>query len=128
MVSVKPTWNRKHFVSNKIICYNREDTLILYYFEGLSVFLFCGDKSAFCGATGTLCFGLRLTLPMGFKAQGGCTITCSICCLCIMDSQSQLWIPRPGPGPNFTPLYGEATARETAQWHFWDGRQIRTMT
>ena len=22
-----------------------------------------------CGATGTLCFGLQLTLPMGFKAR-----------------------------------------------------------
>ena len=30
---------------------------------------FCGDKSPFCGATGTLCFGLQLTLPMGFKAR-----------------------------------------------------------
>ena len=30
---------------------------------------FCGDKSPFCGATGALCFGLRLTLPMGFKAR-----------------------------------------------------------
>ena len=32
-------------------------------------FYFCGDKSPFCGATGTLCFGLQLTLPMGFKAR-----------------------------------------------------------
>ena len=24
------------------------------------------EKSPFCGATGTLCFGIWLTLPMGF--------------------------------------------------------------
>ena len=29
----------------------------------------CGDKSPFCGATGALCFGLWLTLPMGFKTR-----------------------------------------------------------
>ena len=32
-------------------------------------FIFCGDKSSFCGPTGTLCFGLRLTLPVGFKLK-----------------------------------------------------------
>ena len=30
---------------------------------------FCSDKSAFCGATGALCFRLRLTLPLGFKVS-----------------------------------------------------------
>ena len=30
---------------------------------------FCGEKSPFCGAPSTLCFGLWLTLPMGFKAK-----------------------------------------------------------
>ena len=32
-------------------------------------FYFCGDKSPFCGATGALCFRLRLTLLVGFKAR-----------------------------------------------------------
>ena len=31
--------------------------------------MFVVAMSPFCGATGTLCFGLRLTLPMGFKAR-----------------------------------------------------------
>ena len=32
--------------------------------------IFCGDKSLFFwGVTGTLCFRLHLTLPMGFKAR-----------------------------------------------------------
>ena len=38
-----------------------------YFTEFLKAF--CGDKSLFCGATGTLCFRLQLTLPMGFKAR-----------------------------------------------------------
>ena len=33
-------------------------------------FLFCGDKSPFCGPAGVPCFGLQLTLPTGFKARG----------------------------------------------------------
>ena len=31
--------------------------------------LFCSDKAPFCGASGTLCFRLQLTVPMGFKAR-----------------------------------------------------------
>ena len=31
--------------------------------------VFWGDKSLFCGATSALCFGLQLTLPVGFKAR-----------------------------------------------------------
>ena len=38
--------------------------LLLFFF-----FKFCGDKSPFCGATGTLCFRLQLTPSMGFKAR-----------------------------------------------------------
>ena len=40
-------------------------------------------KSPFCGANGTLCFVLKLTLPMGFKAR----VDPSSSALC---SQSQL--------------------------------------
>ena len=32
-------------------------------------FKFCGNMSQSGGATGTLCFGLWLTLPIGFKAR-----------------------------------------------------------
>ena len=32
-------------------------------------FNFCSDKPPFCRATGTFCFRLWLTLPMGFKAR-----------------------------------------------------------
>ena len=35
----------------------------------LIFYLFCGDKSPFCEATGTLCFEIRFTLSMGFKAR-----------------------------------------------------------
>ena len=43
---------------------------------------FCGDKLRVCGATGDLCFVLRLILPMGFLSQGRSTI--------VMDPWSQL--------------------------------------
>ena len=44
--------------------FSSTDTLFFFQF-----FLFCCDKSPFCGATGSLCFGLLLTLPMGVKAR-----------------------------------------------------------
>ena len=37
--------------------------LLFYYLN------FCRTKIPFCGSTGTLCFGLRMTLPVGFKAR-----------------------------------------------------------
>ena len=47
-------------------------------------------------------------------------------CLFVIDPQGQLWLPKPRPGPNFTPWYGEATPRVTTQCHFQDCWQIRT--
>ena len=32
-------------------------------------FKYCADKLQFCGATGSLCFWLRMTLPMGFTSR-----------------------------------------------------------
>ena len=46
--------------------------------------------------------------------------------LVLMNFSSQLWFPKSRPGPNFTPWYGEATTRVTAQCHFWDCWQIWT--
>ena len=53
-------------------------------------FFFCGDKSPFCGTTGTLCFGLRLTLPHGFQSQDGSIIPCTLLSLVSIDPQSQI--------------------------------------
>ena len=39
---------------------------------------------------------------------------------CLQWIFSQIWLPRPGPGPNFAHWYGEATPRVTGQFHFWD--------
>ena len=36
----------------------------------------------FCGATGILCFGFRMTLPMRVKAKLGSSSSAHICCLC----------------------------------------------
>ena len=81
---------------------------------------FCRDKSPFYRATGILCFEIQLTLPMGFKARVDAPLPVLYSHLRIMDPQSQLWLSRPGPGPNFTPWYGEAAAGVTAQHHFQD--------
>ena len=35
----------------------------------MMLFSFCGEKSPFCGATGTISFELQLTLPIGSKAR-----------------------------------------------------------
>ena len=81
--------------------------------------IFFGDRSLFCGATGTLCFGLWLILPMGFKSQGRSIIICTLLLLAQNDPQSQFCIPRTGPGPIFVPWYGEATTIVTTQCHIW---------
>ena len=62
--------------------------------------IFCDNKSPFCGATGTLCFGLRMTLPTGFKTKVDPSSATLCSCLCIMT----LLIPRPVPDPNFYTL------------------------
>ena len=97
---------------------------------GLLYFLkkFCGDKSPFCGTTGTVCFGLWLTLPIGFKARlDGCTSTCTLLSF-TCNGFSRVNFDCPLPGPNFTPWYGEGTTRVTTQCHFkdWWQRQIQT--
>ena len=71
-------------------------TSLFFFFLSFFLFFFffflAVTMSPFCGATDTLCFGLRLTVPMGFnKAR-----------VHVMDPQSTL-ISKPRPGPNFTP-------------------------
>ena len=82
--------------------------------------------SLFCGATGTLCFGLRLTPPMSFKAKVDAPFPTLYVFLCVMDPRCQLWFPKKRPGPNFSPWYGEATARVITQCHFQDCWQIQS--
>ena len=59
----------------------------------------------------------------GFQSQGGSIITHALLSLACNDPQSQLWIPRPWPGYNFTPWYSEATSGVTIQCYFWDDWQ-----
>ena len=50
-------------VQSKVPLSNQDPASLLHITQSL---FFCGDNSPFCGATGTLCFGLHL---MGFKAR-----------------------------------------------------------
>ena len=54
-------------------------------------FLFCHDKSPFCGATGTPCFALWLTLPTSFKAKVDIPspVLCSYLCIMILRVNSE---------------------------------------
>ena len=55
--------------------------------------------SPFCGTTGTLCFGLQLTLPMGFKARVDAPPALSVICA--------QWIVRvhsDDPGQDLVPI------------------------
>ena len=50
------------------------------------------------GATGTLCFKLRMTLPMGFKTRmdsSSCALPWFVC----NYPESHLWLPEPGIEP-----------------------------
>ena len=40
------------------------------------------DRGPFCRATGSLCLGLGMTLPMGFKARVDSSSPVLFCCLC----------------------------------------------
>ena len=58
---------------------------------------FVGSRS-FCGVTGALCFGLRMTLPMGFKARMDSLSPMLFCCLCAAIP-SHPWFPGLGIKP-----------------------------
>ena len=45
------------------------------FFKGLL------DQGPFCGATGTVCFGLWIALPLGFKARVNPSLPVLFCCL-----------------------------------------------
>ena len=50
--------------THKLLVIARAAIMVIYFFK-----IVCGDKLPFCGATGALCFGLRLTLLLDFKAR-----------------------------------------------------------
>ena len=77
---IRPTYSNKEELAPLIVKLN---PLNIYAFF---LKIFCGNKSPFCGATAALCFGLQLTLAVGFKA----IITCAVLSLACNDSQSQL--------------------------------------
>ena len=58
------------------------------------------------------------SIHVGFNARVDLPLPVLYSHLSLMDLQSQLWSARPGPGPNLTPWYCEATARVTTQCHF----------
>ena len=93
-----------------------EGTFFFFFFN-----FFCGDRSSFCGAAGTLCFGLSLTLPMDLKAR---VDTPSPALLSLEQNGSLVLestlIAQARASPNFTPWYDEATARVITQCHFRD--------
>ena len=62
-------------------------------------FFFCGYKSPFCGATGALCFGLWLTLPVGFKARVDPSSPTLYSHLCVMILRVRVLLEWP---PNVT--------------------------
>ena len=51
-------------------------------------------QSPLCGATDNLCFGLWLTLPMGFKARVDVPLPALYSRFCIMDPSCQLGLLR----------------------------------
>ena len=79
--------------------------------------IFCGDKPLFCGATGTLCFGLKLTLAMVFKAKvdPSSPALCSHLHIMILRVNSEF----PDQGP-ILHLGMVQLPRVTTQCHFWD--------
>ena len=56
------------------------------------------DQGPFC-TPGTLCFGQRMALHVGFQSQGGFIIACTLSLLVHNDFQSHLWLPETGIKP-----------------------------
>ena len=50
------------------------------------------DRGAFCGATGTLCFGLRMILPMSFKVRVDPSSLCALLLLVHNDLWNHHWL------------------------------------
>ena len=88
--------------------------------------MFCGHKTPYEYHHWYSLFQTSVDSVHGFKSQGRSIITCTLLSIACNDPPSQAWIPRPRPGPNFTPWYGEATAGVTTQCHFRDDWQIWT--
>ena len=58
------------------------------------------DRGSFCGATGTLCFGLQMTLlPMGKVIMDPSLLAGTLLLLVLNDSQSHIWLLGPGTKP-----------------------------
>ena len=53
-----------------------KSTCLFFFF-----FKFLEDMSPFCGATDTLCLGLLMTSPLGFKARMDPSLACFVPCL-----------------------------------------------
>ena len=77
-------------------------------------FNFCGDKSPFCGVTGTLCFGLWLTLPMGFKARVDPSLPAFYSHLCVMILRVNFEFP--GQGQSLVPILHLGMVRLLLEW------------
>ena len=74
-----------------LCCWSRLKYSTWYWWAFFYFKFFCSDKSPFCEATGTLWFWLLVDSALGFKSQGGSTISCDLFSLVRNDPQSQLW-------------------------------------
>ena len=81
-------------------------------FEVFFFFNFCGDKSPFCGATGTLCFGLGLTPPWVLKS--GWMHYCLSSLLHVHNGSSKSTLARQGPKSRTTDV--ERTCCTFGHW------------
>ena len=94
--------------TNHIICTSAHDVRVHQLkrtggsCESLDFFqFFAVAMSPLCGATGTPCFRLWLTLAMGFKVRVDVPSPAIVSHMRVMDPQSELW---PGRGTNHEPL------------------------
>ena len=75
----------------------------LFFFN---VLVFLLGTGPFCGATGTLCFGVRMTLQMGIKARMDSSSPLLFCYLCL-TTLSHVWFEGLGMGPGISTVYLE---------------------
>ena len=75
----------------------RATFILKHKYFGLILKRFLFDRGSFCGATGTLGFGLRMNLlPVGFKVRVDSSSPMSLLSLVLNDPQSHLWLLRLG--------------------------------
>ena len=77
------------------------------------------NRGPFCGETGTLCFGLRITLPMSFKVRVDQSLPMLFCRLPLMMARIITGCRDRALNPDHSPRRGARYHCTSPTWRWW---------